>query len=81
MVLLIVKAADMHILSNNMAAMQQLEKRRKNIPTRIVIVAFAHRSGGRSCPLLALPALSRLVPMLVGVAAPHGFNAMGHRRY
>jgi len=42
MVLLIVKAADMHILSNTMAAVQQLEKRRKNIPTRIVIVAFAH---------------------------------------
>ena len=81
MVLLIVKAADMHILSNTMAAVQQLEKRRKNIPTRIVIVAFAHPWGGRSCPLLALPAVSRLVPMLVGVAAPHGFNAMGHRRY
>ena len=35
MVLLIVKAADMHILSNTMAVVQQLEKRRENIPTRI----------------------------------------------
>jgi len=37
--------------------------------------------GGRSCPLLALPAVSRPVPMLVGVPGRRGFNTMGHRRY
>jgi len=39
--LLIIKAADMHISSNTMAAVWQLEKRRKNTePVRIVNIGF-----------------------------------------
>jgi hypothetical protein len=39
--LLIINAPDMHVSSNTMAAVQQLEKRRKNTePVRTVNIAF-----------------------------------------